>query len=147
MGDSACFLDPVFSSGVSLALVAAAGVAEVLAPALADGREADPDLLKPFEGRMEHAYRTFAAFIHRFYTTRMVQNLFFSERPDPAIRRGIVSLLAGDVWRDDNGFQDTLLTAVSTGRRRLEWPPQAPPPPTTEAAASRTALTLPDCPR
>ena len=124
LGDAACFLDPVFSSGVSLALVGVAAAVELLAPALTEGREAAPDLLEPLEQRMEHAYRTFAAFIDRFYATRLVQNVFFAERADPAVRRGVVSLLAGDVWRTDNAFQQSLLAAAAGGRRRLEWPPR-----------------------
>ena len=39
------------------------------------------------------------------------------EDPDPAIKKGLISTLAGDVWRDDNEFQKMLLASK---RRRFE---------------------------
>ena len=121
IGDAAAFLDPVFSSGVALALVSAAQTADLLGPALESGSEADPTLMKPVSDALDVAYRTFANFIHRFYSTRLVQNLFFSQDPDPELFRGIVGLLAGDLWREDNPFQRMLLE--SRGRRSFRWPP------------------------
>lgn len=108
VGDAACFLDPVFSSGVSLALVSAERMVDRLAPALAEGREADAELMKPEADRMEGAYHAFASLISRFYNTKLVNNLFFGAPPDADMRQGIVSVLAGDVWRTDNSFQNML---------------------------------------
>lgn len=108
IGDACAFLDPVFSSGVSLALLAAERTVDVLVPALAAGREADPDLMSPVHSRMQIAYDSFEQLIRRFYHTRMVSHLFFARSPDPQLRRGLISMLAGDVWRDDNPFQDML---------------------------------------
>lgn len=122
VGDAACFIDPVFSSGIALALLGAEALADTLGPALQEGREQDPRLLAAHGQRMDHAYLTFAAFVHRFYSTRLVDHLFFMERPDPAIRQGIISLLAGDVWREGNPFQKMLLDAAR-GRRPVPWPP------------------------
>ena len=50
VGDAACFIDPVFSSGVSLAIVRGIETAERLLPALEAGTEADPELMAPDEG-------------------------------------------------------------------------------------------------
>jgi hypothetical protein len=58
---------------------------------------------------MSRAYDTFAAFIHRFYNRRIVENLFFGAPPDGSMRSAVISVLAGDVWREDNPFQDMLL--------------------------------------
>ena len=44
-----------------------------------------------------------------------MQHLFFHQDPDPDLRAGLISVLAGDVWRTDNRFQDMLLGAT---RRR-----------------------------
>lgn len=128
VGDAACFLDPVFSSGVSLALLGAEGLAERLAPALAEGREGDPALLAGLADRLDKAYATFANFIHRFYSTGLVRNLFFAPDPDPELRRGIIGILSGDLWRDGNRFQEMLL---QPGRRGFSWPP---PPPASRLA-------------
>lgn len=112
IGDASCFLDPVFSSGVSLAMCGGAMLADILGPALAENREDDPDVMAPVAAHMEPAYRSFAALIHRFYHTKMVHNLFFDSAPDAQFRQGIISVLACDVWRKDNAFQDMLLNAT-----------------------------------
>lgn len=108
IGDAACFLDPVFSSGVSLALTSAERAALVLSPALEEGKEGDPELMGPHAAAMQQAYGAFAALIRRFYHTNMVSNLFFGAPEGAELRQGIVSVLAGDVWRADNPFQKML---------------------------------------
>lgn len=109
VGDAACFLDPVFSSGVTLALRGAAGVVDALSPALASGSEAASDLLATHALGMERAYRTFGALIDRFYNTRFARHVFLGEPLGVSMRRGVLSVLGGDVWRADNPFQDLLL--------------------------------------
>ena len=110
-GDAACFLDPVFSSGVTLALRGAADLVDVLAPALRDGREADQDLLDDHHRSMQRAYATFAGLVERFYNTRFAESYFLGSDLGEDLRRGVMSVLAGDVWRHDNPFQDMLLSA------------------------------------
>jgi flavin-dependent dehydrogenase len=117
LGDSALFLDPVFSSGVSLAMLGGERLSDLLAPALRERREADPELTRPVSDHMAIAYTTFGSLVGAFYQTNIVENMFFAKDPDPAIKRGMVSTLAGDVWRDDNAFQKMLL---SSKRRRFE---------------------------
>ncbi len=109
IGDAGGFLDPVFSSGIALAMAAADKLAELLGPALHAGTEGSPALLAPLETHMDHAYTVFDAVLRSFYHTRLVDNLFFYDDPDPRLRAGLISILAGDVWRDDNPFQQMLL--------------------------------------
>jgi flavin-dependent dehydrogenase len=109
VGDAHAFLDPVFSSGVTFALESGVMLADLLVPAIAAGREAEPDLMRPIAEKMAHAHAVFRALIERFYHRRLVQKFFFYDDPDPQIRAGFISVLAGDVWRDDNVFQDMLL--------------------------------------
>ena len=108
IGDAAAFLDPVFSSGVSLAMLGAEKAVDLLLPALTGGTEADPQLMAPWSTYMQPAYDTFEQLIRRFYHTKLVPHLFFAAEPDPALRRGLISVLAGDVWRRDNPFQTML---------------------------------------
>ncbi|MES1208641.1 MAG: NAD(P)/FAD-dependent oxidoreductase [Pseudomonadota bacterium] len=108
-GDASCFLDPVFSSGVSLAMLSAESVADILTVALAEGREADPALMNAHAAHMERGYRTFAGLIHRFYNAGLVAKLFFADSRGQDLRAGITSVLAGDLWRDENPFQKILL--------------------------------------
>lgn len=116
VGDSKAFLDPVFSSGIAFAMAGGSDVVALLDPALREGREADPDLLAPCDAKMDHAYDVFGALIHSFYHSNLVRNLFFYDDPDPELRAGFISVLAGDVWRDDNRFQEMLLRS----KRRME---------------------------
>ena len=117
-GDAACFLDPVFSSGVTLAMRGAADLVDVLAPALRDRREDDPALLADYHRSMDRAYRTFAGLVERFYNSRFAESYFLGSGIGEDLRRGVMSVLAGDVWRHDNPFQDMLLSA----RRRRSAP-------------------------
>jgi flavin-dependent dehydrogenase len=116
IGDAACFLDPVFSSGVSLAMLGAERLADALAPALDSGSEGDPDSLGALDAHMQQAYRSVGALVYSFYNTGMVRNIFFAPQPDPELRSGLISILAGDVWRKDNRFQEMLLRST---RRRM----------------------------
>lgn len=117
VGDAACFLDPVFSSGVTLALHAAESVADRVAPALEAGTEADPHLLDDHVASMDRAYRTFEGLIHRFYNTRIADQLFLGDVDGMPGRPGVMSILAGDVWRFDNPFQEMLLRARRVNAR------------------------------
>ena len=111
VGDAACFLDPVFSSGVTLALRGAESLADVLGPALHDGSYDDADLLQDQQISMDRACRTFEGLIGRFYNSRFAESMFLGETLGTQTRRGVMSVLAGDVWRSDNSFQDLLLKA------------------------------------
>jgi len=115
VGDSACFLDPVFSSGVTFAMIGGEKIADLLHTALVAGTEADPTLAQPLVDYMQHAYDVFGSLCGRFYSADLVHRIFFYDSPDPLITRGVVSVLAGDLYRDDNPFQKMLLS----DRRRL----------------------------
>ncbi len=57
---------------------------------------------------MVHGYKAFGALIHSFYHTSLAPNLFFTKDPNLEMRAGLISMLAGDLWREDNGFQNRL---------------------------------------
>ena len=116
VGDAATFLDPVFSSGVSLGMLGAEATADRLVEGLSSDTEDDPALMTPVAQYMRHAYVTFGSLIQSFYHTQLANHFFFHPDPDPELRAGLISMLAGDVWRDDNRFQRSILT----GRRRWD---------------------------
>lgn len=109
VGDANCFLDPLFSSGVSLAMLSAERMADTLNIALISNTEADPQLMAPLMTHMERAYASFASMIYRFYHTKLANNVFFGDSSDGNLRQGVISVLACDVWRYDNPFQNILL--------------------------------------
>lgn len=120
IGDAACFIDPVFSSGVSLAMIGAENLAGQLMPALREGREGGPDLTLPGKPDVERAYDTFAALVYRWYNTRFVDNFILGAPSRGELRPGVTSVLAGDVLRSDNPFADMLLNS------RIVPPTRAP---------------------
>jgi flavin-dependent dehydrogenase len=111
VGDSACFIDPVFSSGVSLAMLSASTLADRLVPALARGEESDPNLCASSHEEMQRGYATFAALVYRFYNTHFARNFILGAPAAGALRPAVTSVLAGDVLRFDNEFQDMLLNS------------------------------------
>jgi hypothetical protein len=66
---------------------------------------------------MAAAYTAFGSLVGAFYQTNIVQSIFFAKDPPAPLRQGLISMLAGDVWRDDNPFQNMLFASK---RRRFE---------------------------
>lgn len=125
VGDSACFIDPVFSSGVSLAIFRGIDVGERLITALEAGCEGDPALMQPMTEKMKRAYDTFAGLVYRFYNTKFVDNIIFGAPKDGQFRDGVISVLAGDVFREDNPFQEMLLQSKRHSIRSAPLPPES----------------------
>jgi flavin-dependent dehydrogenase len=96
VGDAFAFIDPVFSSGVHLALNSGTLGASVIDAYL----RGSPDYVvrrKQFERLVRKGIDTFSWFIHRFNQPAF-QSLFVSTRRPPKIERAVLSLLAGDVF-------------------------------------------------
>jgi len=97
IGDAYAFLDPVFSSGVHLALTSAFRAADLVDEVL-DHPERATRLIEAHERYMRRGMKTFAWFIYRFNTPAM-QNLFMSPRNTFRVRDAVTTMLAGDVFR------------------------------------------------
>lgn len=99
VGDAYAFVDPIFSSGVFLAMDSARrGAALVDAALRTPGREAA--LQHAMQARLERGLRHFTWFIHRF-NTPVMQRLFSAPRNDLQIEQAVISMLAGDVFDND----------------------------------------------
>jgi len=96
VGDAFSFIDPMFSSGVHLALNSALRGAEVVEAHLQKSPEYT-QRLREFESSVKRGIKTFSWFIHRF-TQPALRSLFVSENPPRFIEKGVLSLLAGDVF-------------------------------------------------
>ena len=98
VGDAYAFLDPIFSSGVYLAMHGAEGAAELVATVLAEpSREAG--LQRAYAREVARGLTAFAWFITRF-TTPALRRLFAHPRNDWRLEEALISMLAGDVYRD-----------------------------------------------
>jgi len=108
-GDSGGFLDPVFSSGVFLAIKTAEMVADRLHTALQHEQEGQIDLHSSDDEAYALGFNSMRMFVDRFYHARLVHNLFsVSERSDE-LKQDILGLLGGDLWTGTNEFQKKLL--------------------------------------
>ncbi len=97
LGDAFTFIDPVFSTGVLFAMQSAFAGADAIATCLDDPRRA-PAALKAFDRSMRHGPKVFSWFIHRI-TTPTLRDLFMNPR-NPQLQEAVLSVLAGDVFRD-----------------------------------------------
>jgi flavin-dependent dehydrogenase len=96
VGDAGSFLDPVFSSGVAIALESGLEGAQAIDRALARGR-VTAGAFAAFDRRQRQRYASFRRFVLGFYTPAF-RDLFFSNDPPKHMFRAVVTVLAG-YWR------------------------------------------------
>ncbi|SFR93478.1 Dehydrogenase (flavoprotein) [Dyella sp. OK004] len=96
IGDAFAFLDPVFSSGVYLAMSGAEQAVTLVDESLRHPQR-EAGLLRRLERRQRRGMRRFAFFIYRFNGPVMSQ-MFRSPRNTWQIEQGVISMLAGDVF-------------------------------------------------
>ena len=99
-GNAFEFLDPVFSSGVTLALESGAKAAELTAKEL-HGEEVDYKV--EYEDYMMMGINVFRDYVNTWYDGTL-QIILFSDRKNPEITKKIVSILSGYVWDKNNSF-------------------------------------------
>jgi len=96
VGDAYAFLDPVFSSGVYLAMNGAEQAVEVVDRALREPAS-EAAAQRRMQRRVRVGMRRFAFFIYRFNGPVMA-NLFRNPRNALKLEQGVISMLAGDVY-------------------------------------------------
>jgi flavin-dependent dehydrogenase len=97
VGDAAAFIDPLFSTGVLMAVYGARFAAEAIDNALKDGDTS----AERFAAYQEHAIRgadLFKRLVHEFYGESL-RKLLLQSAENPTMCAVITSLLAGDVYR------------------------------------------------
>ena len=97
LGDAYAFVDPVFSSGVFLAMNSAFLGAEVVDGSLRDPSRA-PALQRRFRRTVRHGLKQFSWFIYRM-TRPAMRSLFLAPRNSLRMQEALLSLLAGDLFR------------------------------------------------
>ena len=100
VGNATEFLDPIFSSGVTLALESARLAARATLRDLAGER---PDWERDYAAPMRRGVDVFRAFVDAWYD-RSLEAIIFSPVVRDDLRRQICSVLAGQVWDPQNPF-------------------------------------------
>jgi flavin-dependent dehydrogenase len=102
VGDAFAFVDPVFSSGVFLAMAGAFAGAETVDACLRDPAAA-PRAVRDYERRVRDGLRLFSWFIYRV-TKPAMRDLLMAPRDVFGVVGGVISLLAGDIY-DSRGVR------------------------------------------
>jgi flavin-dependent dehydrogenase len=92
-GDAGSFLDPVFSTGVSIAMESGIEAAAELHGALMRD-DFSASSFAAFSRRQRRRFETFRRFVTGFYTPQF-RDIFFSPEPPNLIFRSVVTMLAG----------------------------------------------------
>ncbi|MCQ4312543.1 tryptophan 7-halogenase [Pseudomonas stutzeri] len=108
LGNAAEFLDPVFSSGVTIAMRSASMAAAVLHRQLS-GETVDWE--SEFAAPLKRGVDTFRTYVEGWYDCSF-QDVIYYEHAQPEIRRMISSILAGYAWDLKNPY-------VAESKRRL----------------------------
>jgi flavin-dependent dehydrogenase len=128
-GDAAAFLDPIFSTGVFLALRSGEAAGLLLARALRSGRPPSAAALAAYERRFRGWTRSYFRMIRAFYRPQFPGVLF---NPVPLFFGPIARFLAG---RLDLPWRERLILELFLGVVRLNrYLPIAPDPRSPEAA-------------
>ena len=96
VGDAFAFLDPVFSSGVYLAMDGAEQAAALVDAALREPKR-ENGLLRKLEKRQRAVIARFSFFIYRF-NGPVIRQMFRQPRNTWQLEQGVISMLAGDLF-------------------------------------------------
>lgn len=110
------FLDPIFSSGVTLATVSSQTAAKLVIKKL-QGEEVDweKDYMEP----TMQGVNVFRSYVMAWYEGTL-DTIFFSKNPDPIIKQQICSVLAGYVWDQSNPYVKNHEEALKRLARLIE---------------------------
>ena len=99
-GNASEFLDPIFSSGVTLALESASRAAKLVHAQLS-GEQVDWD--KDYAQVMTKAVGVFRVFVHSWYSGELQKVLLAQSKPE-SVKRAITAVLGGYVLDERNPF-------------------------------------------
>lgn len=101
VGDAFAFIDPVFSSGVYLAMHGAERGVPVAEAWLSGNRRHYKRACKEYQREIQRGISNFSWFIYRF-TTPVMRNLMSNPRNVLQVVQAVISMLAGDVFENRN---------------------------------------------
>ena len=127
IGDAYAFIDPVFSSGVWLAMKGGVMATEAIATCLRQPEQAQA-ALQTFDTKMRHGPREFSWFIYRISHPTM-RDMFMSPSNKHRMKEALLSMLAGDIYDDTPIWPGVrklkgafyLLSLLNPGRTWRAW--------------------------
>lgn len=122
VGDAYAFIDPVFSSGVMLAMTSAEAAAQAIDECCRHPRR-EARALRRFDRLVRHGPKQFSWFIYRV-TNPTMRELFLGPRNALRMQEALLSVLAGDIfgrtpiWGSLRAFKSVyyLLSLANLGR-------------------------------
>jgi 1H-pyrrole-2-carbonyl-[peptidyl-carrier protein] chlorinase len=117
VGDAARFVDPIFSSGVSVAMNSARIASYDILAAAETGSFARPSFER-YETKLRRAVGNWYDFISIYYRLNILFTAFVA---DPRYRLDVLRMLQGDVW--DGGGEPVALTRMREITREVEENP------------------------
>lgn len=111
LGNAGEFLDPVFSSGVTIAMKSASLAAAVLDKQF---KNETVDWQKDYAETLQRGVNTFRAYVDAWYDGRF-QDIIFYDKPQQAdIKAMISSILAGYAWDQANPYVKNAHSRLNT---------------------------------
>lgn len=110
LGNAAEFLDPVFSSGVTIAMKSTSLAANLLNKQL-NGKQVNWQTA--YTDRLMVGVNAFRVYVEGWYRG-IFQGVIYSENHNPDIKRMITSILAGYAWDESNSFVSDAQHKLST---------------------------------
>jgi flavin-dependent dehydrogenase len=100
LGNAGEFLDPVFSSGVTIAMKSASLAAAILDRQFKNERV---DWQQDYADVLQRGVNTFRVYVDAWYDGRF-QDVIFHDKQQPEIKAMISSILAGYAWDENNPY-------------------------------------------
>ena len=110
LGNAGEFLDPVFSSGVTIALKSSSMVVPLVDQYI---KGENIDWMEQYEKPLRAGIQVFRAYVEAWYTGEF-QNVVFSNHQENNVRSMIASLLAGYAWDQTNPIYKNAKKRLST---------------------------------
>jgi len=126
IGDAACFIDPVFSSGVHLATYSALLAARSINSIINDGMD-EERCFAEFEKRYRREFRNFYEFLSAFYDMHQNEDSYFWRarkvlQSEKSIQEAFVTLVAGgsSLYDEDQLVETDHIEKIKSELRQLE---------------------------
>ncbi|WP_214073199.1 NAD(P)/FAD-dependent oxidoreductase [Mucilaginibacter sp. dw_454] len=110
------FLDPIFSSGVTLATVSSQNAAHLVIRTL-NGETVDWE--EEYSKQIFQGVNTFRSYVMAWYEGTL-DTIFFAEKQNHEVKKKICSVLAGYVWDKENSFVKNHEVALQKLARTIE---------------------------